>query len=73
MPCTNGVKLDEMFNVMWHWHCTDDRELTIDGISGLTLVPPVGAFVSRCYGQPSLIRGNPRGDKAPPETDTRIS
>ena len=35
--------------------------LAIDGISGLTLVRPVNAFVSRCYGQQSLIRGDPRG------------
>ena len=35
--------------------------VTIDGGSGLTLGGPVGAFVSRCYGQPSLIGGDLRG------------
>ena len=65
MPCTNGMHL-EMLEVMWQ--C--GSMVTIDGGSGLTLVGTVAAFVTRCYRQPSLI---PQGDKAPPDTDTRIS
>ena len=58
-----------LLEAMWHWHCW----LTIDGISSLTLVRPVDAFVSRCYGQPASDTGRPQRDKAPPDTDTRIS
>ena len=54
---TGRVLVMILLEAMWHRHCW----LTIDGISSLTLVRPVDAFVSRCYGQQSLIRGDPRG------------
>ena len=56
MPCTNGVHLEKLVERLEVVRQCRSM-VTIDGESGLTLVGPVGAFVSRCYGQPRLIRG----------------